>query len=149
VRDRARAYRDAAAGERRPAAARAAPDLLTALRQAGNQATGRALARAPERQQKTSHDYAMDVAGIGEIAITSWRLTAPHEIEVMFPEGPAAPVLAQAATSGEAFASVVIRRDGHSVTLTEAQVTRFSMSEDPGGSPLVTVGFQGATLAPH
>jgi hypothetical protein len=91
----------------------------------------------------------MDVAGIGEIALTSWRLTGPHEIEVMFPEGPAAPVLARAATSGETFASVVIRRGGQSVTLTEAQVTRFSVGEDPGGSPLVTVGFEGATLAPH
>jgi hypothetical protein len=120
----------------------AAPDVLTALRRAGNQATGRALAR----REKASPEYAMVVAGIGEIPITSWRLTAPHEIEVVFPEGPAAPVLQQAATSGEAFASVVIRRGGQSVTLTEVQVTRFSVANDPGGPPLATVGFQGATL---
>ena len=121
--------------------------MLTALRQAGNQATGRALARARDTAEKADQEYAMVVAGIGEIPIRAWRLVGQHEIEVVFADGPSAPVLQRAATSGEPIASVVIRRGGQTVTLTEVQVTRFSMANDPGGPPLVTVGFQGATLA--
>jgi hypothetical protein len=52
-----------------------------------------------------------------------------------------------AASSAEPIASVVIRRGGQTVTLTDVLVTRFSLANDPGGAPLVTVGFQGATLA--
>ena len=65
--------------------------MLTALRQAGNQATGRALARKRETAEKADAGYAMAVAGIGEIAIQSWRLSGPHDIEVTFADGPAGP----------------------------------------------------------
>jgi hypothetical protein len=146
VRDRARPHRHAERGERRPAAAPAAPDVLAALRQAGNQATGRALARARDEAGKATQRYTMEVAGIGEIAIRSWQLRGPHEIEVVFAEGPAGPALQRAASSGEPIASVVIRRGGQTVTLSDVLVTRFSLANDPGGPALVTVGFQGAAL---
>src|SRR5436190_1200030 len=83
---------------------------------------GRAPARARE---KADQDYAMTVAGIGEFAVKSWHLGGEHEIEVMLADGPAGPALQRAASTGEPIASVVIRRAGHTVTLTDVLVTRF------------------------
>ncbi len=144
MRDRARRHLGEEAAARRPAPDRPAPDALTLLRQAGNQATVRALARAP---RTAARQEAVLIDGIGEIAIIDFTVKPPNAMSVTFESGPVDARLQQAHADGASIATVVLKLTGHTETLRDAVVSEFKLAPDhAGGPPRVTVEFTGEAL---
>jgi hypothetical protein len=140
VRDRLRAQPRDPVVARHPAPA---PDVLTLLRQAGNQATGRALARARETARA---DEVLVVDGLGEIPLQSFHVDR-HVVSVMFAVAAAGPELERALATGAPLATVVIKSRGHTVTLRDVVVASFRTHDDTaGGPPLADVEFNGRSV---
>jgi hypothetical protein len=128
------------------AARRPAPaiDVLARLRHAGNQATGRALARA--RDTARAED-SMVVDGLGEIPLLSFHVDGAHAVSVVFESGAAGPELQRAVSTGTPLATVVIRARGHAITLRDVLVASFRTRDDTaGGPPVAEVELNAATL---
>jgi hypothetical protein len=145
VRDRARRRSEEEVAARPPGPSRPVPGSLDLLRQAGNQATVRALARAP----KTAARQDMVVIdGIGELPVVSFLVKPQHAISVTLESGAADAQLQQLSLSGAPIATVTLKVVGHTETLSDAVVSelKFGGGGNDGGPPLITVEFTGRSL---
>jgi hypothetical protein len=121
------------------------PDPLALLRQAGNQATVRALARAPKAPSTTGDTAVID--GIGELPVIDFYVQQPNVLGLRLVSGQAHAALQRARDLGTPIASVVAKFGGHSATLRDAVVSGFTVHANTDGEPpLVEVEFTGAEL---